>query len=166
MKKNSMLLIVLVLCAMISFSQNLSKSIISAQGSFDSTGKITLEWTLGENFVETLTRSNSILTQGFHQPLGKSKSDLQKSLGIASSFNINISPNPVTSMINIKIIGKYVAPMNVILFDINGRHIKDFPPIVSNSISYNMDNLASGTYILKISNPEGISIKTSKIIKH
>ena len=76
MKKNSLLLIALNLLAISAFSQSLSKSIIASQGGVDSTADLTLEWTLGENFIETVSEANNIYTQGFNQSYTNSENQI------------------------------------------------------------------------------------------
>lgn len=147
------------------FSQNLSQSIISSQGSFDSTTELSLEWTLGEIFVETITEGSSIFTQGFHQS-SIDQISVEEEQNPQLSFNIKVYPNPVKSLLNLTINGDYTAPIHISLFDISGRYIKAFPLInnVTNK-SYSVDDLSSGIYILKIKSTDGAYSKTSKIIK-
>ena len=57
-----------VLCINGATAQQLSPSVIaSAGGSFQST-EFSLDYTLGETFITTLSNGQNILTQGFHQP--------------------------------------------------------------------------------------------------
>ena len=69
MKKNTHLSFAFAIITTFSFAQITPStiSVISAQGGFDKTESISLEWTLGENFVETVSLENNIFTQGFHQ---------------------------------------------------------------------------------------------------
>lgn len=48
--------------------QSLSPFVVANGGSSGKNGNISLDWTVGEPCITTLTNGNLILTQGFHQP--------------------------------------------------------------------------------------------------
>jgi hypothetical protein len=58
----------MVLCATPFFAQTLSPSVIASAGNSFSSAQFSLDYTLGETFVTTLSNESNILTQGFHQP--------------------------------------------------------------------------------------------------
>lgn len=60
-------LLFLLLAAVVS-AQSLSPSVIASAGGSYASNQFSLDYTLGETFITTLTASNNILTQGFHQP--------------------------------------------------------------------------------------------------
>ncbi len=153
-----------LLISSIGFSQNVSLSIVSAQGGFDKTENISLEWTLGESFIETVNHQNEIYTQGFHQPFLNNRLELQDQ---SFDFDILISPNPVYSHINISVITSVNSQLIISLYDIYGRYIKQISAFTTDSlIDMNVDGLSSGAYILKISDIEGSINQTHKIIKY
>lgn len=165
MKKSKLLVIVLFAIAANSFSQNLSQAIVSTQGSFDKTESMTLEWTLGETYVETVSQHNTIFTQGFHQTF------LNKSLNIhptlANPFEIVVFPNPTNSLVNILINADYVGALNINVYDVKGLHVKEMKTLLFDSkITLNIADLPSGVYIIQFSNVDGIIANTKKIIKN
>jgi hypothetical protein len=48
--------------------QSLSPFVVANAGSSGNNGNISLDWTVGEPCIATLSSGNTILTQGFHQP--------------------------------------------------------------------------------------------------
>ena len=67
MKKITFLIISLVL-AFLSYSQQISRSVVSNGGNFSFSGGFMISSTIGEIAVSTLTSGSNILTQGFQQP--------------------------------------------------------------------------------------------------
>jgi hypothetical protein len=49
-------------------AQSLSPSVIASAGSSFTSAQFSMDYTLGETFVTTLSNGSNILTQGFHQP--------------------------------------------------------------------------------------------------
>ena len=69
MRKNTLLLLLGICIAGFARSQQLSPSIIASDGGISKAAGISLEWTLGEPTVESLSTSDRLYTQGFHQPI-------------------------------------------------------------------------------------------------
>ena len=153
----------LLLLSTFGFSQDLSLSIVPAQGGFDKTDDITLEWTLGESFVETINHTNKIYTQGFHQ------SFIQLKLNVNEPFidyNIYAYPNPVASQLNVHFDVSNNSKLILYIFDIHGRKLKEVSTSTNNnSTSIDMSDLSSGIYMLHISDTDGSVFETHKILK-
>ena len=66
MKNILYFLLLFLFISSLSFSQNISLSLVSAQGDFNQTENISLEWTLGEIFIETVNYGSTTFTQGFN----------------------------------------------------------------------------------------------------
>jgi hypothetical protein len=66
MLRKMFLLAISLSVSIIVFSQPFARNVISPAGDINKTEKISLEWTLGEPLVETITGKKQILTQGFH----------------------------------------------------------------------------------------------------
>jgi len=166
MKRGQLVIIVSFFISIYSFSQTTPLKIISSQGGFDIADKITLEWTLGEPFVETIINNKTILTQGFQQSFALSPAN-----GISShsenSFNSEVSPNPVRYLLNIHANTTKYTTLLLILYEMNGRIIKKtvFDSSMSKT-SMDVKDLSSGLYLLQIETIDGYPLKTHKIIKY
>lgn len=161
MKKNVVLLIAPLAISTISFSQSLSPSIVSTQSGYDKSDKMILEWTLGENSVETLSQKDRIYSQGFHQPLMDRILDT-KSL----PDDVFIYPNPVKTLLNIQILQASQKLLNVDMYDVQGRLVKHTTTafMADKKVTLSVEDLPTGIYILQLTDSEGTMI-SHKIIK-
>ena len=66
--KKLLLIITLLVLTNFSFSQELSRHVVSSGGKHSSNGTYSISFTIGESIVETFTTTNHTLTQGFQQP--------------------------------------------------------------------------------------------------
>jgi hypothetical protein len=166
MKKNVFIFIFFCTLSLHGISQNLSPNIISTQGGVDQTGSIVLEWTLGENFIETVDYSNMIFTQGFHQPFLNYGNGLNQSSIPLSEIDIKIGPNPVFSYLNILMDAKNNFELDIRLYDIYGKFIKQQTTFTDyHETSFNLIDLQAGIYLLEISDMEGLIVESVKILK-
>ncbi len=139
-----------------------SQQVISAAGGNGTGTNVQLSWTVGEPVIETFTGSSAILTQGFHQSklLVTALDPL-----VYPGLTLTVFPNPVSSELQLEIKGDGLSGLSFRLFDINGkmvqqRTLETFPGLI------NMENYASGTYLLKVFKGEEEPLKTFKIIKN
>ena len=165
MKKHVLTFIVVLFFSLNLFSQNLSPSIVSVQGGLDQSKEVIIEWTLGENSTETIRSVNNIFTQGFHQPhLRTLKIDEESSLSLDL---IRIYPNPVNAILNIQLHNDLLTHYNINLFDSNGRFIKSLNVSKSASnIAFDLSDLSSGIYLLRISDVFISKSNTYRVIKY
>ncbi len=165
MKKNVSITILLFFISFHLISQSLSPSVLSVQEGFYQINGIVIEWTLGEYLTETVTPGDKIFTQGFHQPFLKIVNYDEEDQ--ASLVNIAIFPNPVYSILNIQIHKDFNYPGEINLFDSAGNFLK-FISVFENeqNIPFDMTYLASGIYLLSISDSLGTNVATYRIIKN
>ncbi len=153
--------IILIVVSTVCYSQSLSLSVISSTGGFDKTDNISLEWTLGESFIETLTDENIIFTQGFQQSFSN------RILGINEYYtNIQVFPNPAYTQINVYFDSNSYEKLLLNLYDIHGRILIEESTLFNkNEKLIDITNFSSGLYLLNISDLEGLFIESHKIIK-
>ena len=70
------------------------------------------------------------------------------------SDDIVVYPNPVRSSFNINI-----ATSNIIIYDVNGKKIKEFSGNFNADSSFSIEGIKKGFYLLKVSNKDGKSYK-------
>lgn len=161
MKKPISLIFFVGVISTVSFSQSNFHSVLQSQGGFEQNENLSLEWTLGENFVETVLFDNKILTQGFHQPITTQKLSLQNPI---VSGNYTIYPNPVSSKILISTNNNSTFHVN--LYDINWRIIMSGIFVANDkNISFDVSELPAGIYLLLISTDKHSEVETFKISK-
>ena len=79
---------------------------------------------------------------------------------LAQKFSL--FPNPATNVVNITN-AENMQVNQVIVYDIAGKEIKNQTFTNENQVQLNVENLASGTYMLHIQTNEGTAVK--KLIK-
>lgn len=165
MKKNVLVLFVILFTTFYSVSQNLTPTVFSMQGGIDKSNGVIIEWTLGENFTETVRSANMIFTQGFHQPHLKILNIDDE--GLLAFDRIKIYPNPVYSFLNIQFHNDLPKNYNIHLFEGNGKFIKTLsvPEQISN-IEFDLSDLSSGIYLLNIVDKSSSISNTYRIIKY
>jgi hypothetical protein len=166
MRKNFLVL----LCLCISFSamsQSPDPSIISAGGGSDKTSAISLDWTIGEYAVETITSATKMYTQGFHQPLLIESIVTARTVSDADNYTVTIAPNPIISIVNFGITSTKPGRVFITISDVNGLiFIQKNIAVNSGNLQINMSSLRAGTYMLTIR--DGVAahiIKSYRIIK-
>lgn len=162
MNRTRHFMVILFLMSCFTYAQDISRQTISSQGSYDSNKIMSLEWTLGDAFVETITTKNRIFTQGFNQSFLLRREDT-----LEEKTNLIVFPNPVNSSLNIVLHPSYGDQIKMILHDVNGRFIKESNQRVTGLNSkLDVSRLQSGIYILKIYNEDSTLVDTHKIVKY
>lgn len=170
MKKITLFFLAWVCTFMIAKAQEFYPSVVSSGGAISKSSGMSLEWTLGEVAVETISAGKKIYTQGFHQPILNVKSfHSPPSIEVVnanSGLKIQLAPNPAQSFINIYVQDEINENHNFTLFDMSGRKILSRQ---GNGHAYvlrmELSNLASGVYLLDVRNKKGDMIRTFKIVK-
>ncbi len=143
-------------------AQSIDTSVISNSGGVNSNTSYTLNFTIGEPFIETISNSQSI-DQGFWSSIA-SINELSTEEFQPENEVIKIFPNPVSDFFTIRIpnIDHYTAS----LYNLNGQEVLT-QEINAAMINHQIDisSLAQGTYVLRISIPEINENKIFKIIK-
>jgi hypothetical protein len=150
-------LIIFSLCCQIMLY---SHQVITSSGNCDKNSYGPLSWTLGEISTETLSNGQIMLTQGIQQP----------SITITSIFElmdvdytINVFPNPTDAFIGLEISKEKVNEMHYILFDVNGKLLKN-NKIDANKIEISFAELYPAIYFIKVYDKEN-EVKAFKIEK-
>ena len=169
MRKNMLLLLLGICIAGFARSQQLTPSIIASDGGINKAAGISLEWTLGELTVESLSTADRLYTQGFHQPLLVVKNlplVEVKEVKMLAEYKITVAPNPVLSILMVNINTEKKEKLNLTLTDVAGRQIlvQAFNGR-SNTTQIDMSRMTSGVYVLELRNLTGQLIKSFQVIK-
>ena len=146
--------LVIILCLpIISFGQDIQQSVIGSAGNEDKSDNASISWTVGEVVTETLTATNIVLSQGFHQGnLFISSIEEEEIL----EFSLTAYPNPVNDILTVN---TQEHGLQYQVVDIHGKVLLNG---VINSLSGQIDftNIPSGVYFLQVDMK-----KTHKLIK-
>ncbi len=169
MKCNLQLLVMfLALSFSASAQSGLSPSVLASSGSSSHSGKVYLDWTLGEVAVATLSTPSGFLTEGFHQPglLRVEAVSPNENDGSAQEA-ISIAPNPVSTLLSIQIPETWSRSASTVsLFDATGQLVQSgqITPGVATS-EWNMSMHPAGTYWMRIVAKDSKQMQTFKVIK-
>ena len=122
----------------------------------------TVAYSVGQVVYVTNTGSTGSVAQGVQQPY-----EISIGLGIENqSINLAIAayPNPTNDYLTLSVSNLELSNLNFQLFDISGKLIEN-RKITSTIETICMENLASATYFLKVTNNNN-EVKTFKIIKN
>lgn len=158
----------LLLCIGIPFtsiSQTLSPEVLLSTSGNLSNNYAQISWTLGDVQTRTYKVENITITQGFLQSY-LTVTDFVE-VGDEAGFEINLFPNPVKDVLNLKLSAKKAAIVNFQLYNLNGELIysKEISTLEKIS-SLNFSQYQSGTYLLRASSLSNKYIKTFKIFHH
>lgn len=150
--KHLLLTGIAIAMATMMFGQNVDQQVISSSGGDMSSGQYSLSWTLGEPVTATHENQNIILTQGFHQPM-----DLPTGIDEEQEGDILVYPNPTRDQLHFDLPTR-LSVVDVRVHNLHGKVISGHSGI-TDSRTVDLNNLAAGTYILSIINPENQEVE-------
>ena len=154
---------ILMICiALVSQAQSIDPNVIANAGGTNSNASNSINFTIGETFVGTISNSSSI-DQGFWSGIGSSNTLSTEEI-IVDTTTLTVYPNPVSTFFTIRI--SDVDRYTISLFNNNGQKVvsqKVTAAPLGNRID--ISSLAQGVYMLSLSIPETNKTETFKIIK-
>lgn len=142
-------------------AQSLEPYVIASTGSFGANSAgTTLSWTVGEAITTTESAGNTMLTQGFHQPVTINIVAVNELL--AETLNLQVYPNPTVAQLTIKKEGG--SSLKAQLIDVLGQVVQ-VQQLNNSQTTLNIEYLPASSYFLKVTDLEGRAIKTFKIQK-
>jgi hypothetical protein len=152
-----------VLCTNL-LSQQLSHQVLVPLAGVVSGGNISYSQTAGETAVELTGCSFYIFTQGFQQPPVKF---FDPDIRIGSE--VKIFPNPVHDYLTIEMYGEKGRTFKIEFLDLTGRIIildnRCFGDNYYYREPYNVKDMVSGFYLIRIMSEDGLFNRTFRIQK-
>jgi hypothetical protein len=150
--KRTLLAILLWGAITASKAQSLSPTVIATAGSYSSVGGTSLSSTVGEPVIQTLSQSNTILTQGFQQPndVVNGLLDIEKE----ANGSFSVYPNPTQAKLWFGYEFLQSGKVDVTLYDVLGQKL-DFTlseAYESGKLVHSFDcsAYAAGNYVLSV----------------
>ena len=168
--KKILLILTGILFCFTGISQSVAPEVYAKSGGHYTGTNAQLSWTIGEPVIETVSNTNNIITQGFHQTSYDITSIKENpDLG----YNISVFPNPVSNTLQINISGDVDnSNLKIELMDITGKILiieRWFSPPFGGAggglYQLNMKEYATGNYFLRITNEKEQLINSYKIQK-
>ncbi|GAA3624956.1 T9SS type A sorting domain-containing protein [Flavivirga jejuensis] len=152
---------ILVACLLFATLLIHSQENIPASGGLSTGSGGASSYSVGQIVYTTNTGSSGAVSQGVQQAIERF------SLSNPEVTTVNLSvvtyPNPTTDYVVLGISDANITDLSYVLYDLQGRAVtKDVTTQTNTQIG--MQNLASGTYVLKV-NQNSQELKTFKIIK-
>lgn len=147
------ILYTLLFCSMAGWlnGQSISNQVVASGGQYSSANGNSLEYTVGEAAVTTLSGNTYLLTQGFHQPYPGISGIPEDPY---ANLQVTLYPNPSADQVNILFEGKNIPALTGMLFDAQGKALGGelvFTGGTENaSLLLDIRGLSSGSYYLAI----------------
>lgn len=134
------------------------QEVVASQGGSFTNAQGSIDYTIGEPIIATVSSGSNDLTQGFHQTNWNF-------LGLddfAPDFEIGVYPNPTQDELNIK--SSSSEGLSFIMSDAQGKHVLN-DQLNGELTTFKVGHLAPGTYNLTI-NQNGEMLKNFRLVKH
>ncbi len=155
------LLIATLSAGIMTHAQSIEPQVIGSNGNHYTSTGAQLSFTAGEVVIETVTATNSIITQGFHQPAAIGVGFAEKS----TKIQMNVFPNPTFHQVSIAIDG-HDQGFDMRLFDSQGKLIiQDRIKQNTNNQTLDVSKLAAGTYVLRMVSDDAKHVATFNLQK-
>lgn len=143
--------------------QQLERDVLSSAGNVSKSNSMQLDWTLGEPCIETMSSTNGMYTQGFHQPIVViTKETIVK----GTKMKIIAAPNPVSTKLKVSFEAEKEESLILSVRDAAGRTILTRNVRTTDrGIEINMSGLSQGLYILNVQNQQGVMLDNIKLVK-
>lgn len=164
------------------FGKHVNPGVIGTNPSlstFDNTGNLLIQNDYRQVLTSVLSdwmgaSEGAIAAAHFDNYLNQKLDIINKSgaVGIAdknaSQFKVSAYPNPVQSNLNLSVGINQSANLDIEIFDISGRKVKQFQENVvsgENTASLNVSDLSAGYYTVKLTNTENNTFVGVKVLK-
>lgn len=169
MKKQFILLLFCTASFSVEAQLLVTPQVIASGGGFDTTGNISISYTIGEmTAVETADNGNIYLTQGFQQPEGGAQTGVGISDISAPGYELLAYPNPNSGQFFLYVKGEMNGRLLISVFDATARLTGILTMEVSPAGTKKMIDLrahAPGLYLLRIESEDYRFSKTLRIQK-
>jgi hypothetical protein len=139
-------------------AQSLSPELVATSGKSFSTASSSIDYSLGEVIISSLTDGNNNLTQGFNQPEIHFFS-IEKE---TAEYTFSLYPNPTDQYVTVA--STTQAELQVHIYAASGQAI-EVSPVFTQQITLDLQAMASGSYIMVITDAAGKRLKNYTIIK-
>lgn len=141
-------------------AQDISSSSVNSAGTEYTNENHSLNWTLGQTAIGTISSADAILTQGFQQ---STYSFTDISSDITTDVNISMYPNPTDDLVYVEFINEDFTHGIIEITDITGRLINKIE-ITESKTQLSLNQYSSEIFIINIKE-ENKNMRTFKIIK-
>lgn len=159
-----LLILLGVMSCSISMGQLVEPKVYAASGGHYTGTNLQLSFTIGEPVIETVSNTNNIITQGFHQS-NYDVTSIEKNSDLG--YEISVFPNPVSDILQVHITSTVTrSALRIELVDITGKILINQKIARTTDVhQVNLNEYARGSYFLRITNEKEQLISSYKIQK-
>lgn len=164
--KSVLLSLALAFCAGSVYAQYTVPQVIGSAGGHGRSAKVTLEWTVGETFIQTHRAPGLIVTQGFHQGdlrISKKASTRLPDESALAELNIRAFPNPTYDYVSLHLQVDELQDYSYVIYDMAGQELFR-ANIEQAAVSADFTALPKANYLLVVRQRE-VPVKVFQIIK-
>lgn len=149
--KTKLFSLALALCwlPMALVAQSIERNVVGSAGASASDANVSIDYTLGETVVLTVSNSNNTLTQGFHQP-----ASVSVSVAEVSNYTYSVFPNPFNDMVQVELQLASASTVQIRLVDLYGRVVYSQEMATMNAgphlLPLDTKDFAAGSYLLSV----------------
>jgi hypothetical protein len=134
------------------------QQVISSSGNYYKQSHGSIAYTVGESVTETFSSGNTVVTQGFHQPVIS-----VTALNNESISDISLYPNPSSDFIILDVKKDNGKEIFYSIYDMNGKLLES-KIVQADQTEISLSNYAPASYIFKVSD-RNKDIQSFKIVK-
>ena len=152
-----------LLAGQLAMAQSIQPDVIASAGEHFVGANAQLSFTVGEVVIETVTATNSMITQGFHQPDLSTVPTVEDNL--PDFLSVKVYPNPAAEQVFIELTNNSMD-MAIDLFDMTGKLITTKQiPAFTNRVILDVHNYANASYLLNLHSEDNKHFATYKLQK-
>lgn len=152
---------ILFILMLIAPSKGHGQEVLATAGTYAEAAQGSLNWTIGEPLIATGIAGETILSQGFHQPLLM----VTSVEAVDPKIALKLYPNPSSDLLNIELLETGGNDFEAVLFHPDGKALKrqrlDFQAVQV----MNLQSLPAGTYLLSVFQDQELQASFS-VVKH
>jgi hypothetical protein len=123
------------------------QEVIASAGGYNSSGGISISWTLGETIIPTFSSGGLILTHGFQQQLIVTAIEDN----LEELVSVTVYPNPASEVLNLRFEVPVEGEIDVYLLNQQGQLVKtDIIEAATLEKQINMQEYPAGVYFLRL----------------
>lgn len=142
------------------WSQDAQQYVFSSGGEYSQSPQMTVSWTLGDSFINTVELDDRIYTQGFQQSFLTIR-EIKKTEILA--FDAKVYPNPTRGILNLKM-NSTGEPYNVDIYDVLGKLVHSSTE-TRDLIEIDLSSYHAGQYFIRLSSEKQARLSVFEIIK-
>jgi len=141
------------------------RQVTASQGSSEVSGRIRLDWTLGEAAITTLQTPSGLLTQGFQQPALWAEPVPTAPTPPRMAADIRVAPNPAATEINIFFPADLSGAVWLELSDMQGKPLLREKTDAAGTWRIDVSIYPRGAYLLRCADVDGKVLSVHRIVK-